>query len=903
MNTADFPTRYEPKEIEKKWYQFWLDNKFFTPDLSSKKPRYCIVIPPPNVTGVLHMGHALNGSLQDILIRFKKLQGFETLWLPGTDHASIATHNQIERRLKADGKTRFDIGREEFLRLAWDWKEKHANIILEQLKTLGASCDWSRTRFTMDEQLSKAVREAFVQYYEKGLIYKAYYIVNWCPRCHTSISDLEVKYKESATKLWYIKYPLKKSEILNPKSETNPKLQNSKLKTDFVMVATTRPETMLGDTAIAVNPNDERYKDLVGRKVVLPLANKEIPIIAESAVDMEFGTGAVKVTPAHDPVDFEIGNRHKLEFVKVINEEAQITDKAPTKYQGLSREKARELVVADLEAGGYLEKIEDYHHRVGTCVRCETLTEPMVSLQWFLKTKPLAEPAIKKVEDKTTKFYPERWTKVYLDWMYNLKDWCISRQLWWGHRIPAFYCDDCNAVMVKREDPKACDKCESKNIQQDEDVLDTWFSSAIWPFSTLGWPEKTKELEQFYPTNVLSTDPDIIFLWVARMIMSGMEFIGKVPFYDVYIHSTLQAETGERMSRSKGIGVDPVVLIDKYGACALRFTLAYLETENQSYRFWEKKVEIGRNFANKIWNAGRLIASLVAGSREQGAGSSKELLTSRSSLSLVDNGILGKFNQTIEIVTGALDRYAYSVAAQELYSFFWHELCDWYLEMCKIRQRNNDNSFAPTLDKVFKGCLTMLHPFMPFLTEEIWHKFGYSPESILQAQWPIKEKFEIRNSKFEIVESMRELIVGIRNIRSEMRIDINKKVECYINTQNKDLAQFLLDESNQKLIFELAKVSSIKQTDRRPSQSSVSVIKECEVYVPLAGLIDFDKERARIKTEIESVSKELDKINHLLADVNFLNKAKSNVIEREKERLVDLQDKLTRLQQAEQALK
>ncbi len=886
MTNTEFPTRYEPKSVEKNWYQFWLDNNYFTPDLTSKKPRYCIVIPPPNVTGVLHMGHALQDSLQDILIRFKKLQGYETLWLFGTDHASIATHNQIEKQLAKQGKTRFDIGRDEFLKLAWEWKEKHANIILDQLKTLGASCDWTRTRFTMDEQLSLAVREAFVRYYEKGLIYKAYYIVNWCPRCHTSISDLEVKYKEAETKLWYIKYPLADD------------------KDKHIMVATTRPETMLGDSAIAVNPNDDRYKELVGKKVVLPLANRIIPIIADEAVDMKFGTGAVKVTPAHDPVDFDLGNKHKLEFIKVIDEDAKITDKAPIKYQGMSREKSRELVVEDLEAQGYLEKIEDYHHRVGTCVRCETLTEPMVSLQWFLKTKSISEPAIKKVEDGTTKFYPERWKKVYLDWMYNLRDWCISRQLWWGHRIPAFYCDDCNEIIVTRKDPTECPKCHSKKIRQDEDVLDTWFSSALWPFSTLGWPRETEDLKQFYPTNVLTTDPDIIFLWVARMIMSGMELMNDVPFYQVYIHSTVLAETGERMSRSKGIGVDPVVLIDKYGACALRFTLAYLETENQSYRFWENKVELGRNFANKIWNAGRLIMNiLTAGHAEfaENKNSVSSLLANRYSLLPVDDWILSKYNDTVETVTSALDRFAFAVAAQTLYSFFWHEFCDWYLEICKIRQKNNDTSFRPVLDTIFKGNLLMLHPFMPFLTEELWHRFNYHPDSIVNAVWSntvAYDKLEIKK-----VEAMRELIVEIRNIRAEMRIDINKKVACLINTTDTDLLNFLLAQENEILIFELAKVSELKSAKQRPAQSSIIVIKGLEAYIPLVGLIDFDKERARISAEIDSIQKELNKINRQLADANFVSKAKPIIIERERERKVKCEDKQTRLKIALEALK
>ncbi|MEO0091355.1 MAG: valine--tRNA ligase [candidate division WOR-3 bacterium] len=886
----DFPTRYEPKLVEKHWYKFWENQGYFTPNLKSKKPRFCIVIPPPNITGVLHMGHALNGTLQDIIIRFKKLQGYETLWLPGVDHASIATHNQIEKLLAKQGKTRFDIGREEFLKLAWEWKDKHANIILDQLKSLGAACDWTRTRFTMDEQLSRAVREAFVRFYEKGLIYKAYYIINWCPRCHTSISDLEVKYKESATKIWYIKYPLKtdSGEIVAK---------------NYIVVATTRPETMLGDTAVAVNPNDERYKSLIGKKAILPLVNRVIPIIAEETVDVEFGTGAVKVTPAHDPVDFEIGKKHKLEVVKVIDEDAKITEQAPLKYQGLSREKARELIVEDLATQGYLEKVEDYSHRVGTCVRCETLIEPLVSLQWFLKTKPLAEPAIKKVEDQSIRFYPQRWTKVYLDWMYNIRDWCISRQLWWGHRIPAFYCDDCNNLMVTREDPKECNKCHSKNIRQDEDILDTWFSSALWPFSTLGWPDDTEDLRQFYPTNLLSTDPDIIFLWVARMIMTGLEFVKDIPFKDVYIHSTVLAETGERMSRSKGIGVDPLLLIDKYGACALRFTLAYLETESQSYRFWEKKVELGRNFANKIWNAGRLISMYLetAENREERHSLNSIISTLKDP---IDIWIFNRYFQTVESVTNALERYAYSHAASALYTFFWDDFCDWYLEICKIRLRNNDKIVLDVLKIIFENVLILLHPFMPFLTEELWHRFNYQPtSSILDAVWPKvdnteKQILHLQSSAISLFETLQKLVTGIRNIRAEMNISSDKKVTCLINTQDKTLKEYLLAAIPAKIIKELAKVSEIESSDHRPSQSSVVIIKDLEVYIPLTGVINFEKERKRLEDELQTVQKELDKINNLLANDDFLTKAKPSVVEREQERKMKYEDKIKRLRAA-----
>lgn len=889
----DFPTRYEPKSIEQFWYKFWENNGYCTPDLTSKKPRYCIVIPPPNITGVLHMGHALNGTLQDIMIRFKKLQGYETLWLPGVDHASIATHNQIEKLLAKQGKTRFDIGREKFLQLAWEWKEKHANMILEQLKSLGAACDWTRTRFTMDEQLSRAVREAFVRFYEKKLIYKAYYIINWCPRCHTSISDLEVKYKETTSKLWYIKYKLKTA--------------NAKSKSDYIIVATTRPETMLGDTAVAVNPNDERYKSLIGEKAILPLVNRIIPIIAEETVDMEFGTGAVKVTPAHDPADFEIGQKHKLEVIKVIDENAKISEQAPVKYQGLSREKARELVVADLSNQGYLEKVKDYTHRVGTCVRCETIIEPLVSLQWFLKTKPLAEPAIKKVEDRSIKFYPERWTKVYLDWMYNIRDWCISRQLWWGHRIPAFYCDDCNNLMVRREDPQECDKCHRKNIRQDEDILDTWFSSALWPFSTLGWPDETEDLKQFYPTNLLSTDPDIIFLWVARMIMTGLEFVKDIPFRDVYIHSTVLAETGERMSRSKGIGVDPLVLIEKYGACALRFTLAYLETENQSYRFWEKKIELGRNFANKIWNAGRLIRMYLETTTT--AENNKKELSLNSMIvattqNPIDVWILKKYYKTVEVVTNALEHYAYSHAANALYTFFWDDFCDWYLEISKIRLKNNDKIVLDVLKAIFQNILIMLHPFMPFLTEELWHRFNYCPtSSILDAFWPkidntTKQILDQKSSYIILWEKLQEVITGIRNIRAEMNIESDKKVTCLINTRDNALKEYLLSDIPCKVIKELAKVSEIKITDHRPPQSSVVIAKDLEVYIPLTNVINFDTERKRLESELQNLQKELDKINSLLANENFLTKAKPVVVERERERKVKYEDKIKRLKSA-----
>jgi valyl-tRNA synthetase len=872
---STIPTTYQANEVEKKWYRYWLENKFFTPNLKSKKPRYSITIPPPNITGVLHIGHALNSTLQDIIIRFKKLQGYETVWIPGTDHASIATHNQIEKLLAREGKTRFDIGREEFLRRAWEWKEKHANIILQQLKTLGAALDWTRVRFTLDPEFSNAVREAFVRYYEKGLIYKGYYIINWCPRCRTSISDLEVKYKEVKGDLWYIKYPLKDS------------------KNDWIIVATTRPETMLGDSAVAVNPYDKRYVNLINKIAIVPLVNREVPIIADERVDKDFGTGAVKVTPAHDPLDFELGQTHKLEFIRVIDEDAKITGPVPERYLGQTRDRARELILEDLEKQGYLEKTENYEHRVGRCVRCETITEPMISLQWFLKTQSLAKPAIKKVEDGTIKFYPDRWSKVYLDWMYNIKDWCISRQLWWGHRIPAFYCKDCGHTMVKRTDPQECEKCQSKNIHQDEDILDTWFSSALWPFSVFGWPDETEDLKEFYPTNFLSTDPDIIFLWVARMIMSGLEFLGKVPFYDVYIHSTVLTETGERMSRSKGVGVDPMGLIEKYGACALRFTLAYLETESQTYRFWENRVVLGRNFANKIWNALRLVLNLLS-SKEDLIKENLETPEFKTPYNLIDYWFLVNYQELVQKVTNALERYQFSLAAQGLYEFFWHKYCDWYLEFLKIRQRNGDDSFINLLYHTSKGLLILLHPFMPFITEELYHYLPRTSKSILLESWPPYKKLE-SSPELNKIETLLALITMIRNIRAEMRLPQKTLIDVQVNSKNQTIIDFILARETQELIKALARVKDLSLTDQRPNESSAGVLQDLELYIPLSGIIDLNKEKARLKKELSNLETELNRINNLLNNSDFLSKAKPEIIELQKARQKSFLERQVRL--------
>ena len=903
LNPDSFPPRYDPKPVEAKWYKFWEENGFFTADEKSAKPKFSIVIPPPNITGSLHVGHALNNTLQDAQIRFKKLQGYETLWLPGTDHASIGTHTHIDRALAAEGTDRFKLGREEFLKRAWAWKEKYGTRIIEQLKLLGCACDWTRTRFTMDEMLSRAVREAFVRYYEDGLIYRGTRIVNWCPRCHTAVSDLEVKYQDQHSHWWYIRYPIgdtAKCKGLNG--------------ADYVVVATTRPETMLGDTAVAVNPADERYKNLVGCKLILPLVGREIPVIADELVLSDFGTGAVKVTPAHDAADFEMGKRHNLEFITVINEDARMTENVPRQYQGLSREECRKRVVEDLEALALLEKIEPYRLSASTCERCGTTVEPLVSEQWFLRMAELARPAIEVVESGKVKFIPERWTKVYLDWMYNVRDWCISRQLWWGHRIPVFYCEECGEVMVTRTDPTECTKCRSKRVRQDEDILDTWFSSALWPFSTMGWPKKTKDLAKFYPTDFLSTAPDIIFLWVARMIFSGLKFMGDIPFSRVYFHSFILVESGERMSRSKGIGIDPVSMFEKYGADGVRFTLAYLESQSQSYRLSEKRFELGRNFTNKVWNAARLVAPAIA----LAADSSRPATQNQA----VDSWIRLKFNTVRDAVTGGLDRCAYAQVASALYDFFWHDLCDWYLEFSKTRLKQNDPAVRQTLSEVLCGTLQLLHPIMPFITEELWQRLGFGrsqgikesrdqgPDagildssnpgflSIMQSAWP--EPLAFDEHETGRVETLRELVVAVRNIRAEMEVPAKTEVRCVVNAGDKGLADFL--KENEQLVRELAAVSSLEFNSTRPEKSSVAVLAGSEVYVPLAGVVDVEKETARMQKEIGNLIKLVAGIDAKFANPDFAARAKPEVVENERQRRAEFQGKLERLQRQLDAL-
>ncbi|MGQ9678177.1 MAG: valine--tRNA ligase [bacterium] len=862
-NQTAFPPRYDPKSVEERWYNFWEKSGYFTANPDSPKPKYSIVIPPPNVTGSLHMGHALDNTLPDILIRRKKMQGFETLWLPGTDHAGIGTQVKIEQMLAKEGKTRFDLGRDEFLRRAWEWKEQYGNQIINQLRRLGCSLDWTRLRFTLDEVCARAVREAFVSYYEKGLIYRGLRIVNWCPRCRTALSDLEVKYQDEKGQLWFIRYPFANGG-------------------DGVVVATTRPETMLGDAAVAVNPDDERYRQVIGKMLQLPLTGRLIPIVADEAVEMEFGTGAVKVTPAHDLIDFEIGERHCLESFKVIDEDGKMTALVPSKYRRLTREECRTAVVKDLEELGMLVKTEDYEHAVGSCDRCGATIEPLISEQWFVKMKPLAEPAIKVVKEEKIRFYPERWNKVYLDWMRNVKDWCISRQLWWGHRIPVWYCE-CGKVIVAREDPLECPECHSKKLRQDEDVLDTWFSSALWPFATMGWPEETIDYRTFFPTDFLTTDPDIIFRWEARMIFSSLEFTGRIPFVDVYIHSTVLDKSGARMSRSKGVGVDPLEIIERYGTDACRFTIAYLESQSQSFRLWKERFELGRNFANKVWNACRLVAPYITGASDN--------LPEMGELTPVDHWIFYQFNKTLDRVNRGLDGYTFSAVAQGLYDFFWHDLCDWYLEFAKRRLKSGDSTVKAVLYQLFRRSLQLLHPIMPFITEELWHRLELGGSSILDSHWPGPLLYQ--PEVVTLVERLRDVIIGIRQVRNEVRVPAKSTVGCIVNTKEERLATFLKDQ--ELLIRDMAKVSEVKIDTVRPKDSASLVFADCEVYVPLADIVNVEKELQRLSREVDELEKLISEIDHRLHNPDFLKRAKQEVVEREEGRRKEFAARLERL--------
>ena len=851
---------YNPAEFEDRIYQNWCDKNYFAPSADKKKPAFSIVIPPPNVTGQLHMGHALDETLQDILVRTKRMQGYSALWVPGTDHAGIATQIKVEEALRVnEGLTRYDLGREKFLERVWDWKNQYGNRIINQLKKLGSSCDWSRERFTMDEGCSKAVREVFVNLYNKGLIYRGYRIINWCPRCLTALSDAEVEYTEQPGSFWHIRYPVKDSD-------------------EFVTVATTRPETMLGDTAVAVHPEDERYAHLVGKTLILPLVNREIPVIADEYVEKDFGTGCVKITPAHDPNDFEVGKRHNLEIIKVMNDDATISKEYGGKYAGLDRYKAREAMVEDLKAGGYLVKIDPCAHNVGTCYRCKTTVEPLTSDQWFVKMEPLAKPALEVVKSGEIKFEPERFTKTYVNWMENCHDWCISRQLWWGHRIPAFYCDECGHMEVSKEDISVCPKCSGK-VRQEEDVLDTWFSSALWPFSTMGWPEKTEDLERYYPTSVLVTGYDIIFFWVARMIFSGMEHMGEKPFSTVFIHGLVRDAQGRKMSKSLGNGIDPLKVIDEFGADALRFALATGNAPGNDMRFSDEKIEAARNFANKLWNASRFVLMNLTESDEDLLKSPEE-----SELTVEDKWILSRFNSLAKSVNDNIANYELGVALAEIYSFTWDTFCDWYIEMAKSRIFDTGAASLTAkrvLVKVLTGIVKLLHPYMPFITEEIYLALPHVDESVMISDYPVFDPALVYKSEEEDVERIISCITAIRARRSEMNVPPSKKAKLYVVTKYEKTFK-----ETEKILEKLASASEVILTDAYESDDAVMIATEAgNLYIPLSEVIDFEKERARLTAEMKKNEGEIERIEKKLANEGFVSKAPAAVIEGERAKL------------------
>ena len=857
--------QYNPKNVEDRIYKSWLDAKYFHAKREPGKKTYTIVIPPPNITGQLHMGHALDNTLQDILIRYHRMSGYDTLWVPGTDHASIATEAKIVEAMKKEGLTKEDIGREKFLERAWAWKAQYGGRIIEQLKKLGSSCDWDRERFTLDEGCSKAVNEVFCNLYEKGLIYRGERIINWCPHCLTSISDAEVEYEEQAGHFWHLRYPFKDGS-------------------GYLELATTRPETLLGDTAVAVNPNDERYKDVVGKTLILPLVHREIPVVADDYVEMDFGTGVVKITPAHDPNDFEVGLRHNLEVINVLTPDAKITDDYP-KYAGMDRYEARKAIVEDLKAEGALVEIEDYSHNVGTCYRCGTTVEPRVSKQWFVKMKPLAGPAIDAVKNGDTRFIPQRFEKVYFHWLENIRDWCISRQLWWGHRIPAWYCADCGEITVSRTAPTACAHCGSKNIEQDPDTLDTWFSSALWPFSTLGWPEETEDYKHYYPTNTLVTGYDIIPFWVMRMMFSGLEQTGQVPFDTVLIHGLVRDAQGRKMSKSLGNGIDPLEIIDKYGADALRFTLATGNSPGNDMRFSDERVEASRNFANKIWNAARFILMNLP--------ENEPAPYIPQALAIEDKWILSQYNTLVSGVTDSLEKFELGMAVQKLYDFIWDVFCDWYIEIAKIRLNGDDEEQKATvravLVYVMSNTLKLLHPFMPFITEEIWQTLPHTGESIMISDWPKADS--ALNFAAEEAEMSRIMtaIKAVRNRRAEMNVAPSKKAKIFIETAYADTF------SKGTVFFQrLASASEVEVAAHFDDMdSAVSIITEsARMYIPMDELVDFKAELARLNKEKAGVQKELDFVNNKLNNENFVNKAPAAVVEGQRQAKAQLEEKM-----------
>ena len=867
------PKVYNPREIEEKWYPFWLEGKFFHAEPEQGKKPFCIVIPPPNVTGKLHLGHALDNTLQDILIRWHRMMGDNTLWIPGTDHAGIATQAKVEEMLAKEGKSKYDLGREAFLARVWEWKEKYGGTIIQQLKGLGASCDWDRERFTMDEGCSRAVREVFVRLYERNLIYRGSYLINWCPKCRTTISDIEVEHEEREGRLWHLRYPYADGS-------------------GYIEVATTRPETMLGDTAVAVHPDDPRYTGKVGKKVILPLMNREIPIIADSYVDMSFGTGAVKVTPAHDINDFEMGLRHNLPQITVIGQDAKMTEEAGP-YAGLDRYECRKRVIEDLAKQGLLIKEEVHNHAVGTCYRCDTTIEPLISKQWFVRMKPLAEPAIKAVENGQIRFVPERFTKIYLGWLENIRDWCISRQLWWGHRIPVWYCE-CGEMIVARQEPKTCPKCGSTRLEQDPDVLDTWFSSALWPFSTMGWPEKTPLHEQFYPTSVLVTGRDIIFFWVARMIFMGLAFMEKEPFKDVLIHGLVLDKYGKKMSKSRPETiVDPQDIIDEYGADTLRFTLATGTTLGQDQRFQMEKVEGVRNFTNKIWNAARFVLMNLEDFTDDDAA------LPLAQLSLADRWILSRLQRVTASVQEMLERYDIGGAANLLYDFVWSEYCDWYIEMAKPQLRKGGEERRLTqavLSRGLRQIVTMLHPYMPFITEEIWQALPHDGPSVMVSPWPKADTRYINEEAEQQMEMLMELVRAIRNIRAEAGVEPGRKVEAVVAADPKR-AQVI--QTNQTAVMTLAGLGKLdfQEEDAEPPAKALSAVAGgVQVFLPLAGLVDLELETQRLTKELEATKEEIQRLQAKLGNAQFVAKAPPAVVEKERAKLAAAQEKAEKLE-------
>ena len=867
---------YDPKAVESEVYKMWEEGGYFHAERDDTKKPFTIVMPPPNVTGQLHMGHAMDATLQDSIIRFKRMQGYNALWIPGVDHAGIATQIKVEEELRKEGLTRYDLGREKFLERVWDWKNRFGNRIVEQQKKLGASCDWDRARFTMDEGCSKAVREVFVSLYEKGLIYKGSRIINWCPHCVTALSDAEVEYVDKPGHLWHIRYPLEDGS-------------------GEVVVATTRPETMLGDSGVCVNPADDRYKSIVGKNVILPLLNKPIPVVADDYAEMEFGTGCVKMTPAHDPNDFEVGLRHNLEVIRVLDDEGKVNSLGG-KYEGMDRYEARKAIVADLEAQGYLVKVEDYSHNVGTCYRCHNDVEPIISAQWFVKMKPLAEEAIRVVKDGETKFVPDRFTKIYLNWMENVRDWCISRQLWWGHQIPAWTCQDCGHITVSREDACKCEKCGSTNIERDPDVLDTWFSSALWPFETLGWPEKTPDLDYFYPTDVLVTGYDIIFFWVARMIFSGCEHTGKTPFHTVLIHGLVRDDKGRKMSKSLGNGIDPLEMIDKYGCDALRMNMVTSNSPGNDMRFYVERCEAMRNFANKLWNASRYVMMNLGEDFVPGL---------PKDLEIADKWVLSKLNTLISEVTENMEHYELGIAVQKIYDFVWDTYCDWYIELTKARlyseEADRKKTALQVLVYVLDQTLRLLHPFMPYITEEIWQSLPHEGKALIVAQWPMASDALSFKEEEAHMESVMNAIRAIRNRRAEMNVPPSKKATLYVLTSKPQVFT-----EGEGFIQRLAYADRIEMLKKEPANLDGMVTcatADAKLYIPMGQLVDIAKELERIAKELDKARKNLASIQGKLSNEKFTARAPEAVVNAEREKAKKAADLIASLEESEAALK